>query len=46
MSARTQRVPALWPFKRVYYGWGIVWASVVASFAQVPMYGPVLSVFV
>lgn len=46
MSARVQRVPALWPFKRVYYGWGIVWASVVASFAQVPMYGPVLSVFV
>jgi MFS family permease len=30
----------------VYYGWGIVGTSVVVSFAQVAMYGPVLSVFV
>ena len=40
-----QALPALWPFKRVYYGWGIVAATVAMSFAQVPVYGPVLSVF-
>jgi MFS family permease len=39
-------IPRLWPFKRGYYGWGIVATSVLVSFAQVPMYGPVLSVFV
>ena len=39
------RVPRLWPFKKHYYGWGIVASSVLVSFAQVPMYGPVLSVF-
>jgi len=40
------QVPRLWPFKKHYYGWGIVATSVLVSFAQVPMYGPVLSVFV
>ncbi|MDA1035791.1 MAG: MFS transporter [Chloroflexi bacterium] len=40
------RIPRLWPFKKHYYGWGIVSTSVLVSFAQVPMYGPVLSVFV
>ncbi len=40
-----QSLPALWPFKRVYYGWGVVAAAVAMSFAQVPVYGPVLSVF-
>jgi MFS family permease len=39
-------IPRLWPFKHGYYGWGIVATSVLVSFAQVPMYGPVLSVFV
>jgi MFS family permease len=39
-------IPRFWPFKQSYYGWGIVATSVLASFAQVPMYGPVLSVFV
>ncbi len=38
-------IPRLWPFKHAYYGWGIVATSVLVSFAQVPMYGPVLSVF-
>ena len=42
----TRSIPALWPFKRIFYGWGIVGVSVLVSFAQVPMYGPVLSVFV
>jgi OFA family oxalate/formate antiporter-like MFS transporter len=41
-----ERIPALWPFKRAFYGWGVVATSVLVSFAQVPMYGPVLSVFV
>ena len=38
--------PVFWPFKRVFFGWGIVSASTVIAFAQVPMYGTVLSVFV
>ena len=38
--------PAFWPFERVFFGWGIVSASTVIAFAQVPMYGAVLSVFV
>ncbi len=41
-----QQLPRLWPFKNVFYGWAIVGTSVVVTFAQVPMYGPVLSVFV
>ncbi len=41
-----QPLPRLWPFKKVFYGWAIVGTSVVVTFAQVPMYGPVLSVFV
>jgi MFS family permease len=45
-SPRQSRVPFFWPFKRVFYGWAVVWASVLVSFAQVPMYGPVLSVFI
>ncbi len=45
MNRPVQTLPALWPFKRVYYGWGIVAATVAMSFAQVPVYGPVLSVF-
>ena len=39
------RLPRLWP-PRFYYGWAIVWASFLISVAQVPMYGPVFSVFV
>ena len=41
-----QPIPRLWPFKNIFYGWGIVGTSVVVTFAQVSMYGPVLSVFV
>ena len=41
-----QPLPRFWPFKNVFYGWGIVGTSVVVTFAQVSMYGPVLSVFV
>ena len=39
------RIPRLWPFKRVYYGWAVVWASTVAAFGMAPMFGPVLGVF-
>ena len=45
-AAGLTTVPRLWPFKRVYYGWAVVIASVLANVGQVPMYGPVLSVFV
>lgn len=45
-ETKHSKIPALWPFKNVFYGWGIVATSVLVSFAQVPMYGPVLSVFV
>ena len=38
--------PWAWPFKKVYYGWGIVGAAMVATFASAPMFGPVLGVFV
>ena len=41
-----QPLPRLWPFKNVFYGWAVVGTSALVSFAQVPMYGPVLSVFV
>ncbi len=39
-------IPRVWPFKRVYYGWAIVIATFVASFGQVPVFGPVLGVFI
>ena len=38
-------IPRAWPFKRVFYGWAIVWTGFVASFGMVPMFGPVLGVF-
>lgn len=41
----TQRIPKYWPFKNVYYGWAIVWASTLAAFGMAPMFGPVLGVF-
>ena len=39
------RIPRAWPFKRVFYGWAIVATGFVASFGMVPMFGPVLGVF-
>ncbi|MDA0797656.1 MAG: MFS transporter [Chloroflexi bacterium] len=39
------QIPKAWPFKRVFYGWAIVWTGFVASFGMVPMFGPVLGVF-
>ena len=43
--ARIQQLPRLWPF-RAYYGWAIVFTTFFISIAQVPMYGPVFSIFV
>jgi MFS family permease len=39
-------IPRVWPFKRVYYGWAIVIATFVISFGEVPVFGPVLGVFI
>jgi sugar phosphate permease len=42
-----QAAPALlWPFKTIYYGWGVAATSMIMAFATVQLYGPVLSVFV
>lgn len=35
----------LWPFKDTFYGWAIAATALVVSFASVPMYGPVLSIW-
>lgn len=39
-------IPRVWPFKHVFYGWAIVIAAMVASFGSVPVFGPVLGVFI
>ena len=44
--AANPRIPHLWPFKRLYYGWAIVLASFAASFGEVPVNGPVIGVFI
>ena len=47
MQLPEKTTPALlWPFKTLYYGWGVASVSMVLSFATVQLYGPVLSVFV
>jgi nitrate/nitrite transporter NarK len=45
---QTEAGPArlVWPFQRVFYGWAVAGTAFVTSFATVPMYGPVLSVWV
>jgi MFS family permease len=40
-----RRIPRLWPFKNIYYGWAVVSAATIASFGMVPMFGPVLGIF-
>lgn len=45
-DAQPHRVSRFWPFHNVYYGWAVVWAGLVVSIAQAPMYGPVVSIFV
>lgn len=34
-----------WPFKRTFYGWAVVIASISASFGEVPAFGPILGIF-
>ena len=48
MASPGSKAPAalIWPFKTVYYGWGVASVSLLMSFATVQMYGPVLSVWV
>ena len=36
----------LWPFKTLYYGWGVAFTSMIMAFATAQLYGPVLSIFV
>jgi MFS family permease len=38
-------VSKFWPFKRSYYGWAVVFAAVAASFGEVPVFGPILGIF-
>ena len=45
-SKPPQSLPIFWPFRNLFYGWGIVYSSVVVSFFHVAMYGPVVAVFV
>ena len=45
-SSGQSSIPRFWPFKNVFFGWGVIGSSVLVSMAHVPMYGPVLSLFV
>ncbi|MCH8806848.1 MAG: MFS transporter [Planctomycetes bacterium] len=43
---RTQpRISRFWPFPRVYYGWAVLLAAVLSSFATVATQGPIMGVF-
>lgn len=42
---RPAPIPRVWPFK-AYYGWAIVLTGLVTSFGMVPVFGPVLGVFI
>ena len=44
-QASQPTIPRAWPFKKVFYGWAIVGTGFVASFGMVPMFGPVLGIF-
>ena len=46
MNPRPPGIPRFWPVHRVFYGWAIVRAAFIATFAEVPGFGPVLTVFV
>jgi MFS family permease len=39
-------VSRFWPLKRHYYGWAVVFAAIAASFGEVPVFGPVLGIFI
>ncbi|MCI0821507.1 MAG: MFS transporter [Chloroflexi bacterium] len=39
------RISRFWPFPRVYYGWAVLVAGVLSSFATVATQGPIMGVF-
>jgi MFS family permease len=45
-SVSPKPVSRFWPFKRSYYGWAVVFAAVAASFGEVPVFGPILGIFI
>lgn len=45
MTTPQPRISSLWPFRRVYYGWAVMTASMLTAAASVPMQGPIMGVF-
>ena len=45
MIAPQPRISRFWPFRRVYYGWAVMTASMLTAAASVPMQGPIMGVF-
>ena len=45
MTTPQPRISRLWPFRRVYYGWAVMTASMLTAAASVPMQGPIMGVF-
>lgn len=43
---RPEGIPRFWPLRRANYGWAIVAASFLATFAEVPGFGPVFTIFI
>ncbi len=46
MATQQPRISRFWPFRRVYYGWAIMTASMLNAAASVPMQGPIVGLFV
>lgn len=46
MKENPEGIPKFWPLKKLHYGWAIVVASFLSTFAEVPGFGPVLGVFI
>ncbi len=46
MAQLQPRISRFWPFRRTYYGWAIMMASMLSAGASVPMQGPILGLFV
>ncbi|HCH36323.1 MAG TPA: hypothetical protein DEU64_06660 [Dehalococcoidia bacterium] len=46
MKENPKGIPKYWPIKKIHYGWAIVVASFLSTFAEVPGFGPVLGVFI
>ena len=40
------RISCFWPLRKTYYGWAVLSAGVLSSFATVPTQGPVMGIFV